>query len=38
MLQDGFVEVNGIKLHSTGNGKGMQAIFQQGFGQSWRRS
>ena len=37
MLQDGFAEVNGIRLHYVKDGKGKPIIFQHGFGQSWRQ-
>lgn len=36
MLEDGFVEIKGVRLHYVKGGAGSPVIFQHGYGHSWR--
>ena len=37
MIENGYVEVNGVRLHYVRDGSGSPVIFQHGFGHSWHQ-
>jgi epoxide hydrolase 4 len=37
MIEHGYAEVNGLRLHYVKDGKGRPVIFQHGFGHTWRQ-